>query len=166
MELKINLDTNTVAKQMVVLMMQTLHNSVVSFAHQKFGAINPQAGALPFPAAGPGMSQYPGQPPVFQGLFQQLFNGFPQPGHPYAPYGAPPAPYAPAHAQSQQPPTNGDQSSRSTGHSFTPVTTKSEYHNLMDALCADPELVRKVEAALCKHLEEFVGMKSDDKPAA
>lgn len=168
MELKINLDTNAVAKQIVIMMAQTLHHSVTSFAHQKFGAINQQqAGGVSFPAAGPGMP-YPGQ-----GLFQQVFGAFPPAGHPYGPFGAPPPPFSPAQAQSQQQypqpqqPTNcGDQPLRTGAHVFTPVTAKSQYHAMMDALCADPEVISKVEAVLCKHLEEFVGMKSDDKPAA
>lgn len=146
MELKINIDTKAVATQMVSMMVQNLHNSVVTFAHQKFGAINPQAGAMPFPPQGPGVPPFPGAWPNLMPQYTPPFGAYPPPGHPYGPFGMPPAPYA--QQQQQQHPLE-----RPRPQAPQPPT---EYHRLMDALVTNPELLSKVEEILTVHLQEFV----------
>lgn len=156
MELKINIDTKAIAAHMLMCMVQNLHNSVVTFAHQKFGAINPQAGAMPFPAhVLQGLGQFPGQffPPMQYGMggvpFPMQGPGVPA-GHPYAQFGAPPPPYAPssAFARAQQPGGNPNFPIHKSGN--------SEYGNLMDELAANPQLIEKIEQILTVHLQEFV----------
>lgn len=66
MELKIKVDSNNVAKQMVRMMLENLHLSITGFANQKFGSIHTPMGMPLYPQSFPG---YPGN--------------FPS-GHPYA----------------------------------------------------------------------------------
>ena len=54
MELKVNIDTKSIAQHLLQGMTMQLHGAILGFVQQKFtpGGVNPM-----FPAAGPGMAQ-------------------------------------------------------------------------------------------------------------
>lgn len=153
MELKINIDTQAVAQQMVHCMVQNLHNSVVSFAHQKFGALNPQAGPMPFPSHFP----FPGAWPLPHiGFGQPQLGGFVPQGHPYERFGVPPAPYVPP--GQYFPESAFIRAQREGGNPNFPIQEprKTEYGRLMDDLASNPDLINKIEQIITTHLQEFV----------
>lgn len=152
MELKINVDTKTIATDMVRSMGHNLHNSIVSFVAQRFGAINPQAGYLPYPPQGPGVPPFPGQYPF--GMFP---GQYPPPSHPYAQFGVPPAPYQPQYrSQAFDPNSTYARAQQPGGNLNAQPPEPTEYAKLMDKLVGDEALVMRVEEILKAHIEEFV----------
>lgn len=151
MELKINVDTKTAAADMVRGMSHHLHMMMSAYVAQRFGALNPIPGVMPF-------QPYPGFPNPLP---------FPPPGHPYAQYGMPPPPfgippypqqaYAPPQPQAGQPNDSAFQRAQQPGGNpnFT-TPNQSEYAQLMDKLIGDEDLITRVEAILKARITEFM----------